>query len=45
MNVFVSAKQNVIWFGINGLTLHFMPFACKGYKTTSEIKTFNSHVK
>ena len=42
---FVSAKQNVIWSGVSGLTLLFVLCACKGYKPTSEIKNFDSNVK
>ena len=42
---FVSARHKVIWLGINGLTLNLMSWACKGYTSTSEIKTFDSNVK
>ena len=42
---FVTARQNVTWLGVMGLTLLFMPCACKGYKPTSKIKTFDSNVK
>ena len=42
---FVTVRQNIIWLGVSGLTLLFMPCACKGYKPTSKIKTFNSNVK
>ena len=42
---FVTARQNVIWVGVSGLTLLFIPCACKGYKPTSKIKTFHSNVK
>ena len=31
--------------GVSGLTLNLMPWACKGYTSTSEIKTFDSNVK
>ena len=42
---YVSARQNIIWLVVNGLTLLFMPCACKGYKPTSKVKTFDSNVK
>ena len=42
---FVSARQKVIWLGIRGSTLNLMSWACKGYTTTSEIKSFDSRVK
>ena len=42
---FVSARQKVIWLGFSGLTLNLMSWACKGYMSTSEIKTFDSYVK
>ena len=43
--IFYVPRQNVIWLGVSGLTLHFMPCACKLYKPTSEIQTFDSNVK
>ena len=42
---FVSARQKVIWLGVSGLTLNLMSWACKGYKSTLEIGTFDSNVK
>ena len=42
---FVSARQKVIWLGVSGLTLNLMSWACKGYTSISEIKTFDSNVK
>ena len=42
---FVSARQKVIWLGVSGLTLNLMSLACKGYTSTSEIETFDSHVQ
>ena len=42
---FVSARQKVIWLGVSGSTLNLRPWACKGYTSTSEIKTFDSRVK
>ena len=42
---FVSARQNVIWLGLSGSTFNLMSWACKGYTSTSEIKTFDSRVK
>ena len=42
---FVSARQKVIWLGVSGLTLNLMTWACKGYMSTSEIKTFDANVK
>ena len=42
---FVSARQKVIWFGVSGLTLKVISWACKGYTSTSEIETFDSNVK
>ena len=41
----VSARQNVIWLGVNGLTLNLMSWACKGYTSTSEIEMFDINVK
>ena len=41
----MSPKQNVIWLGVSGLTLHLIPCACKWYKPTSEIQTFDSNIK
>ena len=45
MFFFETARQNVIWLGVSGLTLLFMSCACKGYKPTYKIKTFDSNVK
>ena len=45
LTFFVSARQKVIWFGVSGLTLNLMSWACKGYTSTSEIATFDSNVK
>ena len=42
---FVSARQKVIWLGVSRSTLNLMSWACKGYTSTSEIKTFDSRVK
>ena len=42
---FVSTRQKVIWLGVFGLTLNLMPWARKGYTSTSEIETFDSNVK
>ena len=42
---FVSARQKVIWLGVSGSTLNLMSWACKGYTSISEIKTFDSRVK
>ena len=42
---FLTTRQNVTWIGVSGLTLLFMPCACKGYKPTSKIKTFDYNVK
>ena len=42
---FVSARQKVIWFGVSGLTLNLMSWACKGYTSISEIETFDSNVQ
>ena len=42
---FVSARQKVILLGVSGLTLNLMSWACQGYTSTSEIKTFDSPVK
>ena len=42
---FVSARQKVIWLGVSGLTLNLMSWACKGYRSKSEIETFDSNVK
>ena len=36
-------KGNLVSF--SGLTLNLMSWACKGYTSTSEIKTFDSRVK
>ena len=41
LSFFVPARRNVIWLGL----LHFMSYACKGFKPTSKIKTFDSNVK
>ena len=41
----MSARQNVIWLGVSGLTLHFMSCACKGYSPSFEIKVFVSNLK
>ena len=38
-------RQKVIWLGVSGLTLNLMSCACKGYTSTSEIKTFDANVK
>ena len=43
--LFVSARKKVIWLGVSESTLNLMSWACKGYTSTSEIKTFNSRVK
>ena len=43
--IFVSARHKVIWLGVSGLALNLMSWACKGYTSTSEIKTFDSNVK
>ena len=45
IDVFRAARQKVIWFGVSGLTLNLMSWACKGYTSTSEIETFDSNVK
>ena len=45
LTFFVSARQKVIWFGVNELTLNLMSWACKLYPSTSKIKTFDSNVK
>ena len=42
---FVSARQKVIWLGVSGLTLNLTSCACKGYTSTSKIKTFDANVK
>ena len=42
---FVPTRQTVIWLVVNGLTSHFMSYACKGYKTTPENKTFSADMK
>ena len=43
---FVSARQTkVIRFGVSGLALNLVSWACKGYTSTSEIETFDSNVK
>ena len=42
---FVTARQNVIWLGVSGLTLLFMSCAFKRYTPTSKIKTFDSNIK
>ena len=42
---FVSARQKVIWLGVSGFTLNLMSLTCKGYASTSEIKTVDSNVK
>ena len=41
----MSARQKLNWLGVSGLTLNLMSWACKGYMSTSEIKTFDSRVK
>ena len=41
----MSARQKILGLGVSGLKLHFMTCACKGYKSTSNIKTFDSNVK
>ena len=41
---FVSARQNVIWLGVSGLTF-LMSWAYKGYTSASEIEIFDSNVK
>ena len=38
-------EKKVILLGVNGSTLNLMSWACKGYTSTSEIKTFDSRVK
>ena len=42
---FVSTRQKIIWLGVSGLTLNLMSWACKGYTSASEIKTFGFNVK
>ena len=37
--------KKLIWLGVSGSTLNLMSWACKGYTSTSEIKTFDSRVK
>ena len=37
--------KKVIWLGVSGLTLNLMSWTCKGYTSTSEIKSFDSNVK
>ena len=41
----MSTRQKVIWLGVSGLTLNLRSLACKGYTSTSKIKTFDSNVK
>ena len=41
----MSSRQKVIWLGVSGSTSNLMSCACKGYTSTSEIKTFDSKVK
>ena len=41
----VSARQNVIWLGVSGLTLNLMSWACQGYTSASEIEMFDINVK
>ena len=41
----MSARQEVIWLGVSGLTLNLMSWACKGYTSMSEIETFDPKVK
>ena len=38
-------EKNVIWSGVSGSTLNLMPWACKGYTSTSKIETSDSRVK
>ena len=38
-------EKKVIWLSVSGSTLNLMSWACKGYTSTSEIKTFDSRVK
>ena len=45
LEIYMSARKKVIWLGVSGLTLNVMSCACKGYTSTSEIKTFDSRVK
>ena len=40
-----SPEKKVIWLGVSGSTLNLMSWACKGYTSTPEIKTFDSRVK
>ena len=42
---FVSARQQVIWLGVSGLTLNLISWACKEYTPTSGFETFDSNVK
>ena len=42
---FCVHQNKVIWVGVSGLTLDLMLWACKGYTSASEIKTFGSNVK
>ena len=43
LRFFVSARQKVIGLGVSRLALNLMSWAWKGYKSTSEIKTFDSN--
>ena len=42
---FCVNRQKVIRLCFSGLTFYVMSSACKGYTSTSEIKTFDSNVK
>ena len=43
--IFSCPPDKKFWLGVGGSTLNLMPWACKGYTSTSEIKNFDSRVK